>query len=549
MKLLQHSLLIIAFTLCSVAQAEDGDRKSVYGTLEPFASESVYFLMTDRFVDGDPSNNYPDQGGEHSTWVREMVSEDGKQKAYVGYMGGDFKGILDHADYIKSMGFSAIWLTPIVNNPDEAFTGGEPITFGGAFKDGGKTGYHGYWGVNFYELDEHLPSKDLDFQQLVSQLEQQHGIKTILDVVLNHGSPSYTMPEDQPLFGEIYDRDGKLVADHMNTHPSELDLENPLQKMFNTKPDIAELSDMNENEPAVLDYFIPAYQQWLDQGAHALRIDTIKHMPTEFWARFAKRIREGREDLFMFAEAFSYDAEFIGQYTQTENGKISVLDFPLRLALAEVFEDPNGDLKRIEENLYLKDGPYENPYDLMTFYDNHDMARINTDTRGYINVHNLLFTLRGIPVIYYGSESGFMSGTAEHAGNRNYFGVDGIENAKQSPIFASLSTIAKVRQENIALQRGLQVNLSFEQHQASFLRIYEHEGVNQTALVLFNKDDLAAVIEVDDVLSNGEWKEALSGETMTVDNGATHTFRLPANSIQVWLFGDANNNDKLIERL
>lgn len=549
MKVLQHCLLLIVLTVSISALAQTEDNKSVYGTLEPFASEAVYFLMTDRFVDGDPSNNYLDQGGENPTWMAEMVSEDGNNKAYVGYMGGDFKGILDHADYIKSMGFSAIWLTPIVNNPDQAFTGGEPITFGGAFKDGGKTGYHGYWGVNFFELDEHLPSEDLDFQQLVSQLEQQHGIKTILDVVLNHGSPSFTMPEDQPMFGELYDKDGKLVADHMNTDPSELDQENPLHKMFNNKPDILQLSDLNENEPAVMDYFIAAYQQWLGQGAHALRIDTIKHMPTDFWSRFAKRIREGREDLFMFAEAFSYDAEFIGQYTQTENGKISVLDFPLRLALAEVFQDPNGDLKKIEQNLYLNNGPYENPYELMTFYDNHDMARINTDTRGYINVHNLLFTLRGIPVIYYGSESGFMSGTAEHAGNRNYFGVEGIANAKQSPIFAGLTAIAKVRQENIALQRGLQINLSFDQHQASFMRIYEHEGIHQTALVLFNKDDLSAVIEVEDVLSNGNWTEALSGESMTINNGKQHTFKLPANSIQVWLFNGENNNKNLVDRL
>ena len=523
--------------------------RSIVGTHEPFASENVYFLMTDRFVDGDQSNNYPEQGGDYPTWMAEMVAENGTDKAYVGYMGGDFKGIVDNAGYIRDMGFTAIWLTPIVNNPDQAFSGGEPINFGGAFRDGGKTGYHGYWGVNFYELDEHLPSEGLDFAAYVATLENDFGIRTILDVVLNHGSPSFTMPEDQPMYGELYDKSGKLVADHSNTHPTELSDDNPLHQMFNRKPDLLQLSDFNENEPMVLDYFIPAYQQWLDQGAHAIRIDTIKHMPIEFWQEFARRIREGRDELFMFAEAFDYNPEFIGRYTQTENGKISVLDFPLRQALADVFQDPNGDLQKVADALYLTDGPYENPYDLMTFYDNHDMARINTDTRGYINLHNLLFTLRGIPVVYYGSESGFMSGTAEHAGNRNYYGVEGIEAAKQSPIHAELTKIAQIRKSNVALQRGIQLNLEFAKHQAAFLRVYEHAGTNQTALVLYNKDDVDSDIVIEDVLSSGSWTEALTGKMLAVEAGKTHRFKLPANSIQVWLLNDANTNVNILEQL
>ena len=66
--------------------------------------------------------------------------------------------MLDNADYIRDMGFGAVWITPIVDNPDEAFTGGDPVQWGGMLTDRGKTGYHGYWGVNFYKLDEHLPS-------------------------------------------------------------------------------------------------------------------------------------------------------------------------------------------------------------------------------------------------------------------------------------------------------------------------------------------------------------------------------------------------------
>ena len=96
----------------------DEGTPSFYGTLEPMASENVYFLMTDRFVDGDPNNNYPEQGGMYPTWRGKLEGENG-QTAYVGYLGGDFKGILNKGGYLKDLGFTAIWLTPIVSQPDQ----------------------------------------------------------------------------------------------------------------------------------------------------------------------------------------------------------------------------------------------------------------------------------------------------------------------------------------------------------------------------------------------------------------------------------------------
>ena len=180
------------------------------GTSEPFAEHAVYFVLTDRFVNGDPSNDQRDQGGADlalRTFDRPVPGAPAGRSDNVGYLGGDFKGLLDNAMYIRDMGFGAVWITPIVDQPDEAFTGGEPAKWSGFWTDGGKTGYHGYWGVNFYKLDEHLPSKDLDFRALTAGLKQ-HGLKTVLDIVANHGSPAYTMPKDQPKFGEIYDRDG-----------------------------------------------------------------------------------------------------------------------------------------------------------------------------------------------------------------------------------------------------------------------------------------------------------------------------------------------------
>ncbi len=520
-----------------------------YGTLEPFAAEAVYFIVTDRFVDGDSANNYPEQGGvELRTFDRPIRLAD-SSPANIGYLGGDFKGVLDNAGYIADMGFTAIWLTPIVDNPDEAFTGGKAPGEGGS-NDYGKTGYHGYWGVNFFELDEHLPSVGLDYAVLTERLLADHSIKTVLDIVCNHGSPSFSMIHDQPKYGEIYDASGVLVADHENLHPGELDPNNPLHAFYRNEPDLAELSDMDYENPAVLDYFVAAHSKWIDQGAAAIRIDTIKHMPHAFWKAFSDRIREQRPGLFMFAEAWSYDAEFLGQYTYPENGAISVLDFPGREAMVSVFGKNNGSYSDLLDYLHLDTGIYRNPYELMTFYDNHDMRRIDADDSGFIDANNWLFTSRGIPVVYYGSEIGFRAGTDQHAGNRDYFGEDNIERAKTHPIRAALAEIAAIRKASIALQRGLQVNLAFAEDAAAFLRVYQKDEIRESALVLLNKADEAAEFEVGDWLFPGGWRRVGSDETLWVETSQTAgSIIVPAHGVSVYLTDAAPAGGDLISEL
>ena len=126
----------------------------------------------------------------------------------------------------------------------------------------------------------------------------------------------------------------------------------------------------------------------------------------------------------MFGEHFEYDARKIATHMLPENGGVSVLDFPGQAAMAEVFAKPGSDYARMSEALHLEDGVYRNPYELMSFYDNHDMARLAATEDGFIDANNWLFTSRGIPVVYYGSEIAFMAGTKEHEGNRNYLGPD-----------------------------------------------------------------------------------------------------------------------------
>ncbi|WP_411834990.1 alpha-amylase family glycosyl hydrolase [Pseudoxanthomonas mexicana] len=511
--------------------AASGD--DYYGTLEPFAGEAVYFVLTDRFVNGDPSNDHRDQGGPYPTFDQRIPGPDGESDN-IGYLGGDFRGIVDNAGYIRDLGFTSVWITPIVDQPDQHFGGGKPASWGSFWTDRGKTGYHGYWGIDFYRLDEHLPSPGLDFAGFTRAMGD-HGLKVVLDIVTNHGSPAYTMPSPQPQFGKVYGKDGELLADHQNLPPEQLDpASNPLHRFYNARPGVAELSDFAEDNPAVLDYLAGAYAQWLDQGAHALRIDTIGWMPHRFWKAFADRLRASRPGLFMFGENFDHDAARIAAHTWQRNGGISVLDFPLKARLVEVFGKPDGDFAALEPALYLEDGPYANPYDLMTFYDNHDMPRMDAGDEGFIDAHHWLFTARGIPVIYYGSETGFMRGRAEHAGNRNYFGQERIDAAPQSPIFGPLRRIARLRQSSVALQRGLQLNVRLKGDEAVFYRIYQKDGQRQTALVLLNKGDAPRRMAVEEYLEDGPWRDAFSGRTQRVRGRLQAD--VPAHGVRVFLF-------------
>lgn len=516
------------------------------GTTEPFASEAVYFVVTDRFVNGDPSNDHREQGGANGSFDIPLKWDDGRI-ANIGYLGGDFKGLVDHAGYIREMGFSALWITPIVDNPDEAFTGGDPITQTSFLTDRGKAGYHGYWAKNFYTVDEHLPSERLDFRAFSAAM-QEAGLKIVLDIVANHGSPGWSMPVDQKEFGRLYDANGNLIADHGNLPPEQLDpANNPLHAFYNVKPDLAQLSDLNEDNPAVMDHLVGAYLQWIEQGAQAFRVDTVRHVKPEFWRVFAERIRAKHPGFFMFGEVFDYEAAKTAIYTHPENGGMSVLDFALKKALLEVFENEGSDFATLGPALYLRDGPYANPYELMTFYDNHDMARMNASDAGFINAHHWLFTARGIPVIYYGSEIGFERGAVEHNGNRNYFGVEGIEAARSHPIRQGLIRVAQLRQRLPALQRGLQFNLKLEGDEAAFYRVLQTENTNQAALVLLNKSSEPRAIALGRLLQPGAWKDAESGEAIRL--GSEARIDVPANGLRVLLWEAPLTDATLLEAL
>jgi glycosidase len=324
---------------------------------------------------------------------------------------------------------------------------------------------------------------------------------------------------------------------------------NPLHRFYHAYDDLVQLSNNDDRNPAVLDYFVGAYEQWAEQGADAFRIDTISHMSTTFWKQFAARIRAKHPGFFMFGEAFDYSPDNIGQYTWPENGGISVLDFPLRGRIADVFEHPGSDYAQLLDRLYLTNGPYQNPYELVTFYDNHDMARLAASDNGFIDANNWLFTARGIPAIYYGSETGFERGKAEHQGNRNYYGQQRIDAAPKSPIYRQLKRIAQLREKTPALQRGLMLPLHFAGNQAAFYRVYQKGDMHQIALVLLNKGDAAASFDVGDYLQAGTWTPAFGDKAVDIGTGGRLQATVAAHDVQVYLLDAPATRPDLVAEL
>ena len=383
------------------------------------------------------------------------------------------------------MGFTAVWITPIVDNPDEAFTGGDAVNWGGFFTDRGKTGYHGYWGVNFYELDEHLPSPGLDFAGLTQGL---HGA----------GPEDGARHRRQPRLAGVHDAEGpagvrqglrrataSCVADHQNLPPEKLDpAHNPLHAFYNTRPDAgAAVATSTTTIRRVLDYLVGAYLQWIEQGADAFRIDTIRVDAARVLAS-VRRTASARKHpgFFMFGEAFDYDAGKIAAHTLARERRRQRARLPAEGgawtrcsgARARGFET------HAAARCTWRTARTANPYDLMTFYDNHDMARMDASDEGFIDAHNWLFTARGIPVVYYGSEIGFSAAAPSMPATATTSAQERIDAGAQAArstraAHAHRARCAPPRRHCSAACRS---TCECRATRAAFYRVLQHDGVH-----------------------------------------------------------------------
>jgi len=492
----------------------------------PPEDEVVYFVLPDRFENGDVAN---DQGG--LTGDRLTTGFDPTHKGF--YHGGDLKGLIARLDYIQGLGATAIWLGPIYKN--------KPVQ-GGPGQE--TAGYHGYWITDFTSVDPHF-GNDADMRAFVDAVHAR-GMKVYLDIITNHtadviqyrecaGAPcAYRDKGTYP-----YSRKGGLAGQPINpgfagdgirsaanfarltdpnfaytpfVPPAEANVKVPAwlnspiyyhnrgnsdfwgeSSLFG---DFVGLDDLLTENPRVVQGFIDIYGQWIERyGIDGFRIDTARHVNPEFWQAFSpamlNRARSrGIPNFHIFGEvaAEGVDVAQLARHTRVDKLP-SVLDFGFAGAVNKVLAGNEG--TSVLARLYQDDGLYEGgvaaSHRLPTFTGNHDFGRLAwliraarpdaTDDEVLKRVmlgNAMMFLLRGVPVVYYGDEQGFVGHGIDQDARQDLFAskvasyndqpllgtttTTAVENFnRQHPLYAQIAGLAKLRQEQPALRRGRQV--------------------------------------------------------------------------------------------
>jgi pullulanase-type alpha-1,6-glucosidase len=483
---------------------------------QDLTKERFYFLMADRFANGDKTN---DAGG--LTGDRLQTGLDPTDKGF--YHGGDLAGVMQRLDYIKSLGTTSIWLTPSFKN--------RPVQGVGANVS---AGYHGYWITDFTQIDPHLGT-NADMKRLID-LAHRKGMKVFFDIITNHTAdvidyqshqygyiPKSTAPY-KDANGNVFD--DKQYAGGDTFPPLDKNVSFPNVPVFRTPADetvkvpawlndptlyhnrgdstfagesaeygdFVGLDDLFTEQPKVRDGMIDVYKTWAEFGIDGFRIDTVKHVNLEFWQKFSPEIlaaakNAGSKKFFMFGEVFDANPQFMSTYT-TKGALQATLDFGFQQnAVAYAKGDPSTKL----QDFYADDDYYtdadSNAYELPTFLGNHDMGRVGmflkqSGAGGQELLardelaHSLMYLTRGQPVIYYGDEQGFTGPGGDKDARQDMFAtktadytddevVDGTGTTTigskdrydvTSPMFEHIAELAKLRARYPGLSDGRQVH-------------------------------------------------------------------------------------------
>jgi neopullulanase len=446
-------------------------------------NDVIYLIMPDRFANGDPANDEPAEApGSHNR---------AKSRAYHG---GDLRGIQNHLGYLKELGVTTLWLTPVVKN--------------GAAQD-----YHGYGAVDLYAVDPHLGSLN-DYQNLVATAHKEK-MKIFFDAVPNHvgplnpwvanpplpdwfhGTKQHHLDSFSPVKGTFY---GKPGAQAVANDPFEA-LIDPHAPAW-MKQNLTEgwffgiLPDMNTENPIVEEYLLQNSLWWVEiSGLDGYRVDTFPYVARKFWAYWHAGLRRIYPNLTTIGEVFhpdpsvtSFFAGGVRRYDGIDSGLSTVFDFPMFFTLRDVLLR-NAPVGRIADVL-RHDALYPHADLLVPFFANHDVPRFasaeGSSTAKLKLAFALTLTLRGIPQLYYGDEIG-MQGGGDPDNRRDFSGGwigdanDGFTQSGRTPdqqeIFSYVQELLRVRREHAALRGGQLWHLASDESAYVFLRESEDERV------------------------------------------------------------------------
>ena len=447
---------------------------------EGFNSSDVIYLITpDRFANGNPGNdNIPGMKEQAN-----RVDKDGRH-------GGDLQGIIDHLDYIQKMGFSAIWITPVLENN---------MT---------RTSYHGYAITDYYKVDPRFGTNE-QYRELSADLKKR-GMKLIMDMVFNHCGSEHWWMDDMPMSDWINNYPNFKMTSNRRTvnedpHASEADRKAMVDGWF-----VPTMPDLNQRNPFMANYLIQNSIWWIEYaGLQGIRQDTWPYPDKYMMAEWTKRILKEYPDFNLVGEEWSMNPGIVSYWQKGKHNTDgyqcnlpSLMDFPLQNASARAMNDAESWDKGLYE-LYealSNDFMYADPNNLVVFPDNHDMSRFFTQVREDVGLLKLgvafFLTTRGIPQIYYGTEV-LMSntGTEDHGVIRSDFpgGWDGDKiNAftgqgmtdAQKDMQNYMRTILNWRKNKEVIHSGKLMHFVPEDSMYVYFRYNDEE----TVMVILNKN-------------------------------------------------------------
>lgn len=494
-------------------------------------SDAIYLITPDRFANGDPAND----SIEGMADTLDRTDKDGRH-------GGDLQGIIDALPYIEDMGFTAIWLNPVLENDVPAIS------------------YHGYGATDFYAVDARYGSNE-QYRELV-QTAKARGIGTIMDMIVNHSGETHWWMDDLPTDDWINMPENPQVTTHQrytnqDPHASEADKRAYADGWFV----VPGMPDLNQRNPLLADYLTQNALWWIEYlGLAGIRMDTYPYPDKHYMAEWTRRLMTEYPHFNIVGEEWAGTPATVAYW---QRGKVnrdgyvshlpSLMDFPLQEALRlglvtengeQTFDNSPGGLERLYRRLSM-DFLYADPNALVIFPDNHDMDRIFTQLEEDYDLWRMaiayVLTMRGTPQIYYGTEilmdstgdsshghirSDFPGGWA--GDERNAFTGEGLsEREREAQSF--MRTLLEWRRGKDQFRGGK--TMHFVPEDGTY--VYFRYNADDTVMVAINKNEKAVALELgrfaERLDGHSSALDVVKGETVTLDD----TLELPARSVRV----------------
>jgi glycosidase len=429
-------------------------------------SDIIYLITPDRFVNGDPDNDFV-------TGMRDKI----KPNDILGRHGGDIQGIIDKLEYFQELGVTTLWINPLIENDMDI-------------------SYHGYGATDFYMIDPRFGTNEL--YKVLVQKAHQIGLKIIMDHVSNHIGIYHRWMSGLPTTGWL----NGTVENHVNnshhkTVLNDIHGDSILKKNVQQGWFVEEMPDLNQKNIYVANYIIQNTLWWIEYtGIDGIREDTYPYADQNFMANWARTILNEYPSFNIVGEVWIHEPANLATYQsggyllhEFDSHLPSVTDFGLFEAFGRVFNRDQS-IEEIHRFLSL-DFLYPDPYGLVIFLDNHDVMRaidlVNNDIQKLKMALQILLTTRGIPQLYYGTEIG-LKGGEDHGeirrdfpggfpgDKRNAFEEDG-RTKQENEIWFFLKRLIELRKSHPELSLGKLIHFPVVDEFYIYSRTYKDKNI------------------------------------------------------------------------